>query len=119
MEERTQHLFRVSHPAHGEAEVYASDRYFAVTAAAKEWGIRWSTIARECRVVQLPGEKRVAVQELRTGEAGKKPEEAAGRSPRRRAPGDDKGNRTTGAQQHRRTGGGRHGKADKKKQRDR
>lgn len=53
MEERKQYLWRVSHPAHGEIEVEASERYFAVTKAAHDWGIRWSTIARECRVEQL------------------------------------------------------------------
>lgn len=50
---RDMYLFRVTHPVHGEAEVEASDRYFAVTKAAKEWGLRWSTIARDCIVMQL------------------------------------------------------------------
>jgi len=71
MEERTQYLHRVSHPVHGEVEVYASDRYFAVTAAAKEWGARWSTIARDCRVEQLSKERRVTVKA-----AGSRKEEA-------------------------------------------
>lgn len=53
MEERKLYLWRVSHPVHGDIEVEASDRYFAVTAAAHEWGIRWSTIARDCKVEQL------------------------------------------------------------------
>lgn len=53
MEERKRYLFRVSHPVHGEIEVEASERYFAVTAAAHEWGLRWSTIARDCKVEQL------------------------------------------------------------------
>lgn len=77
MEERKTYLFRVSHPVHGEIEVEASDRYFAVTSAAHEWGLRWSTIARDCRVEQL-------------GEAPRKKQKK---------------------------GGGKHGKADKKKQR--
>ena len=47
------YLFRVSHPVHGEAEVEASDRYFAVTRAAKEWGLSWSTIAMDCNEMQL------------------------------------------------------------------
>ena len=91
MEERTQHLHRVSHPVHGEIEVYSTDRYFAVVSAAKEWGIRWSTIARECRVQQLPGERKVATKE------------AGG---------------TDGNEKGRRAGGKRHGKADQKKQRN-
>lgn len=53
MEERKMYLFRVSHPVHGEIEVEASGRYFAVTKAACEWGLRWSTIARDCRVEKL------------------------------------------------------------------
>ena len=69
MEERTQYLHRVSHPVHGEVEVYASDRYFAVTAAAKEWGVRWSTIARDCRVQQLRDQRRVKVQKNPSGPA--------------------------------------------------
>ena len=55
MEERKEYLFRVSHPAHGETEVVAGDRYGAVIKAAHEWGLRWSTIARDCKT-QLLGE---------------------------------------------------------------
>ena len=51
--DRELYLFRVSHPVHGEIEVEASERYFAVTKAASEWGLRWSTIARDCIVMQL------------------------------------------------------------------
>ncbi len=61
MEERKIYLWRVSHPAHGEVEVEASERYSAVTAAAHEWGVRWSTIARDCKTQQLsevPAKKR-------------------------------------------------------------
>lgn len=91
MEERKKYLFRVSHPVHGEIEAEASDRYFAVTGAAHEWGLRWSTIARECRVKQL-GEVRSKKLEIPTSPS---------------APRDDK-----------RKGGGKGGKADKKKQRN-
>lgn len=48
-----QYRFRVVHPNHGEAEVIASDRYGAVISAAKEWGLRWTTIAKDCKVHQL------------------------------------------------------------------
>lgn len=51
--EHKKYLFRVVHPVHGEAEVEAIDRYWATIEAAKEWGIRWSTIARECKVTEL------------------------------------------------------------------
>lgn len=53
MDEREIYLFRVSHPNHGDIEVEAADRYTAVTGAAKEWGLRWSTICRDCIVMQL------------------------------------------------------------------
>ena len=46
-------LFRVIHPNHGEQEVTASDRQSAIAEAAKEWGLRWHTIAEKCRVLQL------------------------------------------------------------------
>ena len=53
MSEAKQYLFRVVHPNHGEAEVTATDRYGAVIAAAREWGLRWTTIAKDCKVHQL------------------------------------------------------------------
>lgn len=53
MSDVIQYRFRVVHPVHGETEVIASDRYFAVVNAAKEWGLRWTTIAKDCKVHQL------------------------------------------------------------------
>lgn len=53
MEENNQYLFRVIHPAHGEAEVAASNRYDAIVKAAQEWGLRWNTIEMDCKVIQL------------------------------------------------------------------
>lgn len=53
MSEQNKYLFRVVHPTHGEAEVVAADRYGAVIGAAKEWGLRWTTIAKDCKVHQL------------------------------------------------------------------
>lgn len=92
MEDRKMYLFRVSHPVHGEIEVEASGRYFAVTKAACEWGLRWSTIARDCRVEEL-GEVSQRKREIAT----------APKEPRN----------------DRRKGGGKSAKADKKKQRSR
>ena len=57
MEERKRYRFRVSHPAHGETEVVAGDRYGAVVEAAREWGLRWTTIGADCKV-KLLGEAR-------------------------------------------------------------
>lgn len=45
--------YRVWHPNHGETEVVASDPYWALLAAAKEWGLRWRTIAKECVITRL------------------------------------------------------------------
>lgn len=45
--------YRVWHPVHGEAFVTAADRYWAVVEAAKEWGLRWTTIAKDCVVTDL------------------------------------------------------------------
>lgn len=53
MDEQEKLLFRVSHPVHGETEVTAVDRYRAIIGAAREWGLRWSTIARDCKVQEL------------------------------------------------------------------
>lgn len=53
MEDRKKYLWRVTHPIHGEIEVTAADRYSAVLAAAHDWGLRWSTIARDCWAEQL------------------------------------------------------------------
>lgn len=53
MRECKKYRFMVVHPEHGEAEVIAADRYGAVLAAAKEWRIRWTTIAKDCEVFQL------------------------------------------------------------------
>ena len=90
------YLFRVSHPVHGEIEVEASGRYFAVTKAACEWGLRWSTIARDCRVEELaPVKERIATSP------------SAPRNDRK-----DSRNRRRNEK-----GGGRDAKADKKKQR--
>ena len=52
MEEKL-YRFKVCHTVHGEVEVLAPNRYQAVVAAAKEWGLRWTTIAKDCIVIQL------------------------------------------------------------------
>lgn len=45
---RPVYRWKVTHSAHGSAEVVGSTRYEAVIAAAKKWGARWTQIAREC-----------------------------------------------------------------------
>lgn len=51
--EKTEYYFKVCHPIHGEEDVTAPDRYQALLAAAKAWGLRWTTIAKDCIVIQL------------------------------------------------------------------
>ena len=49
--------FRVEHPEYGSIRVAAVDRLRAVTGAAREWGVRWTQIARECAVTEEGGEQ--------------------------------------------------------------
>ena len=46
-------LYRVWHPVHGEVNVEASSPYWALVEAAKDWGLRWTTIARDCIITEL------------------------------------------------------------------
>lgn len=46
------YIYKVFHPKHGERKVEATSRYWAIVAAAREWGVSWTTIARECEVEQ-------------------------------------------------------------------
>lgn len=45
--------WKVTHPERGSVEVVAATRYEAVTKAAKEWGERWTQIARTLTVERL------------------------------------------------------------------
>lgn len=40
--------YTVTHPEYGTVEVEASERLYAVSEAAKHWGVPWTHIAREC-----------------------------------------------------------------------
>lgn len=71
MQETEMKLWRVIHPAHGAVEVEAHQRYDAVVSAAKEWGLRWTTIARDCRVTELGPVKRKWKGRRRNGKADK------------------------------------------------
>lgn len=55
MDERKR--FRVYHPGYGTVRVAAVDRLRAVTGAAREWGVRWTEIARECTVTEEGGDE--------------------------------------------------------------
>lgn len=49
-------LYLVRHKEHGETTVNGVNKYDAVTAAAREWGVAWSSIARECEFIVLTDE---------------------------------------------------------------
>lgn len=40
--------YKVTHPELGESIVVAEDKLRAVGAAAKGWGVAWTSIARQC-----------------------------------------------------------------------
>lgn len=49
-------LYLVRHKEHGETTVNGVNKYDAVTAAARVWGVAWSSIARECEFIVLADE---------------------------------------------------------------
>ncbi|HJB51942.1 MAG TPA: hypothetical protein H9772_02520 [Candidatus Oscillibacter pullicola] len=58
---KNEHLFGVKHPERPAVRVRAVDRLRAISTAAREWGDRWTEIARDCEVFDLgpvPEQKR-------------------------------------------------------------
>lgn len=53
MSDKEARLFEVQHPERPAVQVQAVDRLRAVAAAAREWGDRWTEIARDCEVTDL------------------------------------------------------------------
>lgn len=47
------YIWYVSCPGHGPTEVRAVDKLNAVITAAREWGLRWTIIAKDCDVVRM------------------------------------------------------------------
>jgi len=45
--------YRVTHPTHGTHEAAAEDKLRAIHAAAKAWGVPWTSVARECEYERL------------------------------------------------------------------
>lgn len=45
--------WRVTHPDHEPAEVIGAVKLDAVVAAAKKWGVPWSSVARACTFERL------------------------------------------------------------------
>lgn len=50
---KDEHLFEVKHPERPAVQVRAVDRLRAISTAAREWGDRWTEIARDCEVTDL------------------------------------------------------------------
>ena len=46
-------LYLVRHKEYGELTVNGVNKYEAVHAAARAWGVRWTAIARECEYIAL------------------------------------------------------------------
>ena len=42
------YLFKIIHEHHGTVNVDAIDKLRAIQAAARSWGVPWTSIAREC-----------------------------------------------------------------------
>ncbi len=49
----TMKLYLVLHKEYGELTVNGVNKYEAVHAAARKWGVRWTAIARECEYIVL------------------------------------------------------------------
>lgn len=49
----TMKLYLVRHKEYGELTVNGVNKYEAVHAAARKWGVRWTAIARECEYIAL------------------------------------------------------------------
>ena len=49
----TMKLYLVRHKEYGELAVNGVNKYEAIHAAARAWGVRWTAIARECEYIVL------------------------------------------------------------------
>lgn len=49
-------LYLLRHPERGEITVNGRTKYEAVLAASREWGERWTKLARECEFIALAEE---------------------------------------------------------------
>ena len=49
----TMKIYLVRHKEYGELTVNGVNKYEAVHAAARAWGVRWTAIARECEYIVL------------------------------------------------------------------
>lgn len=51
-------LYLIRHAEHGETTANGHNKRDAIIAAARKWGVRWTSIARECEVIVLAEEER-------------------------------------------------------------
>lgn len=49
-------LYLVRHKDGQEITVNGRNKYEAVTAAARKWGVKWTSIARACEFIELASE---------------------------------------------------------------
>ena len=52
-------LYLVRHEDSREITVHGRNKYEAVTAAARKWGVPWTSIARNCEFIELISEDEV------------------------------------------------------------
>lgn len=62
-------LYLLRHPEHGETTVNGRTKYEAVLAAARKWGTRWTTLAREAEFIELFDETMLPKEEGPKNEA--------------------------------------------------
>lgn len=76
--EKAMYIYRVTHPEHETVVAPAEGRLHAVQAAAKKWGVPWTSVARACDFECLGDYKEFGRKPgARKGAAARKPDPAA------------------------------------------
>ncbi len=60
------HTYQVTHSDLGSLRVAAADKYAAIIAAAKEWNVRWTRIAKDCTVQDLGPQQETLCKRCKT-----------------------------------------------------
>lgn len=77
----TMKLYLVRHKEYGELTVNGVNKYEAVHAAARKWGVRWTAIARECEYIVLAEDTPEAGRPWQGRSGGNAADSAAGCKP--------------------------------------
>lgn len=77
----TTKLYLVRHKEYGELTVNGVNKYEAVHAAARAWGVRWTAIARECEYIVLAEDTPEAGRPRQGRSGGNAADSAAGCKP--------------------------------------